>query len=79
MFARTPREAVNKLIEAINDGDIEAALALYEPNATLVVEPGKLAIGMKALRQALGGFVSLRPTLKGEKSEVIEAGDVALF
>ena len=79
MPGQSPIDTVNALIEAMNRGDVEAALALYEPGATLVVEPGRLATGTEALRKALEGFIGLKPTLKTEKRDVIEAGDVALY
>ena len=66
-------------MEAINHGNIDAALALYEPEATLVAEPGKLATGTIALRQALQGFMGLKPNLKGEKNETVQVGELALF
>ena len=79
MPGQSPIDTVNALIEAMNQGDLEAALALYEPGATLVVEPGKLATGTGALRKALEGFIRLKPTLKTEKKDVIEVGNVALY
>ena len=79
MVEQSPMETVNELMKAINKSNLEAALALYEPQATLMMEPGKPATGTTALRQALQGFISLKPTLKGEKNEVIQVGDLALF
>src|SRR5256885_358698 len=49
----------------------EAALALYEPNAVLVVQPGQLACGATQLREALARFIALEPTLRSEAQEVI--------
>jgi ketosteroid isomerase-like protein len=51
----------------------------YEPGAVLVVEPGKLARGSSQLREALAGFIALKPTLRSEAQEIVEAGDVALY
>ena len=79
MLEHTPAATVNRLIEAINSSDTEAALSLYEPPATLVPEPGKLAAGKEALRQALVGFTAMRPVLKGLRHQVVEAGDIALY
>lgn len=79
MPGQNPLDTVNKLIEAINRGDLNAAVALYEPQATLVAEPGKLAKGTDSIRTALQGFIALRPTLKGETHQVIEGGNLALF
>ena len=74
-----PSDTVDQLTQAINRGDLEAALALYEPNAVLVVQPGHLACGTTQLREALARFIALEPTLQSEAHEVIAAGDLALY
>ena len=74
-----PRDTVDQLTEAINRGDLEAALALYESDAVLVVQPGRLARGGTQLREALAKFIALEPTLRSEAQEVIDAGDLALY
>ena len=74
-----PSDTVDQLTQAINRGDLEAAVALYEPNAVLVVQPGHLACGTSQLREALAGFIALEPTLRSEVQEVIAAGDLALY
>src|SRR2546430_3338013 len=74
-----PSDTVDHLTQAINRGDLEAALALYEPNAVLVVQPGHLACGTTQLREALARFIALEPTLRSEAQEVIAAGDLALY
>ena len=79
MAGQNPAETVNQLMGAINRGDVESAVALYEPEATLVAEPGKPVRGRTAIRAALEGFIALKPTLTGETHQVIEGGDVALF
>ncbi len=79
MSGQNQVDTVNKLIEAINRGDLKAALGLYEPHATLVAEPGKWANGSEAIRTALQGFIALRPTLRAETHRVVEGGNLALF
>ena len=74
-----PRDTVARLMEAINQGDVGAALALYEPDAVFMEEPGKPARGAQAIQAALEGFIALKPTLIGETDQTIERGDVALF
>jgi len=73
-----PAETLNQFAEALNRGDLEAAVALYEPKAVLVVEPGTLARGSGEIREALAGFIGLKPTLRVETEQVLEVGDVAL-
>jgi ketosteroid isomerase-like protein len=74
-----PIDTVNQLVDAINRGDLERALAAYEPEAVLLVQPGQLARGSIQLREALAGFIALKPTLTSEAQEVIEGGNVALY
>src|SRR5262245_13856303 len=74
-----PIDAVNQLVDAINRGDLERAVGAYEPGAVLLVQPGQLARGSIQLREALAGFIALKPTLTSETQEVIEAGNVALY
>ena len=53
MPARKPEECDLLLIEAINKGDLDAAVALYEPKATFVLDSGEVITGQGAIREAL--------------------------
>lgn len=75
----TPVDTVNELASALNRQDVEGALALYEPDAVLVAQPGRSARGSMELRAALGQFAALRPMLRTEAQSVIEADDIALY
>ena len=79
MATRNPLDAVRQLVEAINSGDLESALGLYEAGASLVAQPGRVAKGAAGLREALAGFIALKPTLTSDEYRIIEAGDVALY
>lgn len=74
-----PPDVVARLCAAINRCDIETAMTLYEPEAALVAQPGNVVIGTKALRDALAGFIALKPTITTEAHRLIQAGDVALY
>ena len=75
-------DQINATIEASNAavaaGDIEGALATFEPNGVLVGEPGMLAQGSPALREAFGQFIGMSPQISVTKHEVIQADDIAL-
>jgi uncharacterized protein (TIGR02246 family) len=75
----TPIDTVNQLADAINRGDLEAALALYEMDAVLVVRPGTLARGSMELRTSLAQFIQLKPTLRTQTQSVVEVDDIALY
>jgi uncharacterized protein (TIGR02246 family) len=74
-----PLDTNDSLTRAINLDDIETALSLYESEAILVVEPGKVARGTTAIRTALEGFVSLKPILKGDSHQIMNVGNLALY
>jgi uncharacterized protein (TIGR02246 family) len=74
-----PIDTVAQLVQAINRGDLAAAVALYESNAVLVVRPGQVARGVAEIRDALAGFVALKATLRSEAQRVLEADNIALY
>ncbi len=78
MAFMSPEEAVKAFFDAFNRGDLDAVVAMYEPGATLVPQPGQMAKGHAAIREALGGFLSLQPTLTPGRRALVEAGDIAL-
>ena len=78
MSFTTPQELLDAFFRTFNAGDLDATLALYEPNALFVAEPGKTVQGMAALREALGAFLAMKPKLTPDKSEMLTTGDLAL-
>ncbi len=79
MPEQTPEEAVRAMVDAFNGGDLDAFMAFYEPGATLVPQPGQVASGEMAIREAMGRFLALKGRMEIEPEiTVIQAGDVAL-
>ena len=77
--APTPAGTIEAFGHCLNDGDLEGALSLYEPDAVFQSAPGTAAItGRDAIREALTGFLALNGTIAAEIVKVHEAGDVAL-
>ena len=79
MPPRKPGEAEFMGCRAIADGDIEAVLALFEPDASFVPEPGQVVTGKEAIRQVLSGFIALKPKVSVEVPMVVQSGDIALL
>lgn len=73
-----PEEVLHAFFRAFNQGDIDAVIALYEPRAALVAQPGQVAEGHSALREAFNGFLAMKPTLTPEKHTFVTASDLAL-
>jgi len=53
MPAHKPEECDLLLMEAVARGDLEGAVALYEPDATFVVSPEQVVTGHAAIRGVL--------------------------
>ncbi len=81
MQARTPEEIDHLFVKAMNEGDVESMLTLYEPDQVFVSQPGQPVVrgAGESLREKLRAFTSLRPQLKIEMKHVVEAGDIALY
>ena len=79
MPARTPEEVARLFAEAFSAHDLEALMALYEPEATLIPQPGQVVTGTEAIREALSGFLALKPKYELEFKKAFQAGDIALL
>jgi uncharacterized protein (TIGR02246 family) len=78
MPTRTPEDVDRLFAEAMNAGDLDALMALYEPNATLTPSPGKTVTGTAAIREALAGFLAGAPKMSISPRLVAQTGDLAL-
>jgi len=78
MPARTPDEVPLLFGRAFAAHDLESLVALYEPQAALVPQPGELVTGTEAIREALSAFLATEPAFDLEVKKVFRAGDVAL-
>jgi uncharacterized protein (TIGR02246 family) len=79
MAAREPKEVQQEFIEAFNAGNVAGLLALYEPGASFVAQPGQVVTGTDAIREVLGGFLAMKGTLALTKQTIVPAGDLALL
>ena len=74
-----PLDAITQLVTAMNARDLESAMVLFEPGASFVMKPGVVVTGTSGIRQALEGFMALKPTLAIEAQQLVRAGDVAQY
>lgn len=74
-----PLDLITELVRAMNAQDLETAMTLFEPDASFVMKPGTVVSGTAGIRQALEGFMALKPTLTIEAQQVVQAGDVAQY
>ena len=78
MPAMNPVELDQLFSEAMNSKNLEAALALYEPNASLTPEPGQEVQGKEAIRLALEGFLAMDPSISLKTKTLAQTTDIAL-
>jgi len=79
MPAARPEQCNILFGEAVSDGELDTVVAFYEPGATFVSDDGESFTGTEAIREAMAGFLSMKPVLKVEVPLVIESGDTALL
>ena len=79
MGARTPEDLDRLFALALNSGDLEGLVRLYEPQAALRPGPGQVVQGHAAIRTALGGFIAMKPTLELAPRVLGQCNDVALL
>lgn len=63
--------------QAFNAGDIEGLMALYEPDAALVPQPGAIAEGSAAIRDSLRWFLDRGGRISLDTRLVLRVGDLA--
>src|ERR1700730_17389394 len=79
MPATKPEELHSLLSAAVTNGDLDAYLALYEPQAALAKQAGGVAVGIDAIRAEVAPFLALRGALTVKTAKVVAAGDLALL
>lgn len=77
MYPETPEEVHHLWVEAFNGGNLDDLVALYESGAALVPQPGQIVSGATAVREALAGFLTMRPKIDLQLRKVIRAGEIA--
>ena len=78
MTHERPEQVIELFAVSLNRGDVDAAITLYESEAVFAPQPGEEVTGLEAIRDALQQFAALKPRLRGEITNVLTAGDVAL-
>jgi uncharacterized protein (TIGR02246 family) len=65
-------------VEALNAGDLEALLALYEPNVKYIIRSGKTLEGQAAIRELLERLVAMKGKMQIANDYCVVNGDIAL-
>jgi ketosteroid isomerase-like protein len=79
--ANTPEDTSRLIGAAITSGDMDAALSLYEPEATFAMPKGfgeGSVTGHDGLREAFNAFLAMSPELAVNAEKSLLSGDTAL-
>jgi uncharacterized protein (TIGR02246 family) len=74
----SPQDTIRRFSALLAQGDLEALVDLYEPDAAFAPRPGELVTGREAIRAALRPFLALEPRMTGDIERVLVAGETAL-
>lgn len=77
MPATSPEKLHREFETAFNASDLDALLALYEPDAALIPQPGVVVHGLDEIGPALQGFLDLGGTISLDTKEVVTVGELA--
>jgi uncharacterized protein (TIGR02246 family) len=71
---------IHPAVEAgINDQDLEGLVALYAPDATLMLPDGSTVTGTAAIREQYAGLLEMKGHITVRSRFATEAGDLALL
>jgi uncharacterized protein (TIGR02246 family) len=76
-MSMNPEQLHRQFEEAFNAGDLDALLALYEPDAALIPQPGVLVNGLDEIGPALQDFLDLGATINLDTKQSVVVGDLA--
>jgi uncharacterized protein (TIGR02246 family) len=79
MAAHTPEDLDRLFAVALNAGDIDGLMRLYEPGAAMRPGPGQVVQGLDAIRAGLAGFIAMKPTLTITSKVLGQCSEIALM
>ena len=80
MAARHPEDLHHHFAAALNLGDLESIVTLFEPEGQTVPQPGQPSVaGLPAIRTVMQQCLALKPKIMYEATSSMQADDVALL
>jgi uncharacterized protein (TIGR02246 family) len=79
MPARSPEEICRLFQQYMAEGDIDAVLSVYDPEAVFVTQSGEVKKGAEELRQEFTPLAARKAIFDFEIELVVQAGDIALM
>ena len=77
--ATSPEGLARLFVDFLATGDLDGLVSLYEPDATLQPEPGRLVSGTAAIRESLRKYVEAGARISLDTRKLHLVGDLALM
>jgi uncharacterized protein (TIGR02246 family) len=77
MLADKPEVWPQVFEQHFNTGDLDAVMALYEPDASFVMRSGEALVGRTAIRKVLGGMIDAKTQMHSRVVKAVTVGDIA--
>src|SRR5262245_22651480 len=77
--AKSPSEICHLFARYMRDGDLDALLAIYDPEIVFVNQAGQSRTGHEALKQELAPFVAAKAIFEFTIKRIIVSDDLALM
>jgi uncharacterized protein (TIGR02246 family) len=77
--AKTAQEVDQLFGEYLNAGNLDGLVGLYEPNATLIPQPGQVAVGSEAIGASLSELLAAAPRVQTNVVRSAGDGDVVML
>ena len=78
-IAETPRQAIDILDQAFNEGDLNRIMDFYDESALVIPEPQIEARGTEAIRSLYADMLKSGASVRQVDVRVLEADGIALF
>jgi len=79
MPAKTPQELQSLFVAAFNSSDLNALLALYEPNAALATQSGLPQVGTEKLGDSFRTIIGMKGKMAIDTIYAVETDGIALL
>jgi len=74
-----PEDITRQFVDAVNAGDVEGLVDLYEPDAVIAFPPGRVTQGHDAIRELYTAMLADKPHFEYEEPlTTLISGDLAL-
>ncbi len=69
----------HRFVERVNAGDLDGAVALYEPDARFVTPSGEMLDGRDRIRAVIAGLIDAETRMECRVVQAVPVGDVAIL